>query len=437
MVFVVIVAAMSFSVRISSLSLHGYLDGPADEANGYSSSSTIVTATSAPKVDVDNPTTDGKEVGSEKKSESESSQPQSESSSQQQPPTRYAVLHIGPHKTGTSALQASLLGMPKALEADNYRILKEMPGIAPGPKAAAFLAHCFIDESERGRGRHKAGWDGCPEDKRKEILEAFEKFITYDTKNLIISSEEFDRRTFDVAAFHEYFVKHNLKVHVVAYYRRYYDWLRSYHNQYAKHGLITKDLIEWLTVEEIDNMQGIFTEAAVKRYIPFRDVNVTIVNIHGLKEKNLTSLSSFACEHIPGESDHMCREAKAAKARSSNPSVNLDRYILAQFLEQKGGLEKSFLSKINDKITAASASWWSDLPKKCLADDVKDKLLDVSIQIEKALTPEAWHNGDDGIKNLRSDFEQKAKSQLCSIDAEAVIESKEWQDFIREEQGIP
>lgn len=36
-----------------------------------------------------------------------------------------------------------------------------------------------------------------------------------------------------------------------------------------------------------------------------------------------------------------------------------------------------------------------------------------------------------------SDFEQKAKSQLCSIDAEAVIESKEWQDFIREEQGIP
>ena len=143
----------------------------------------------------------------------------------------------------------------------------------------------------------------------------------------------------------------------------------------------------------------------------------------------------------------MCRESKKATnaARSSNPSVNLDRYLLKYAITQSvrqqtgGSWEKTFDSKINDKINAAesASSSWSALPKKCLADDVKDKLLDVSIQMEKALTPETWHNGDHGIKSLRSDFEQKAKSQLCSIDAEAVILAKEWQDFVREELGIP
>ena len=57
---------------------------------------------------------------------------------------------------------------------------------------------------------------------------------------------------------------------------------------------------------------------------------------------------------------------------------------------------------------------------------------------EIALTPKWWQNSDEGLENLKSDFEGKSKSKLCSLDIETILKSSEWQNFLTEleEDGI-
>jgi len=34
------------------------------------------------------------------------------------------------------------------------------------------------------------------------------------------------------------------------------------------------------------------------------------------------------------------------------------------------------------------------------------------------------------LENLKSDFEEKSKSKLCSMDFETILTSSEWQEFL-------
>ena len=72
----------------------------------------------------------------------------------------------------------------------------------------------------------------------------------------------------------------------------------------------------------------------------------------------------------------------------------------------------------------------TDIPRLCLSPEWRGKLLQISIESKKALTPESWYNSKEGLGNLKSDFEEKSNSKLCSMDIEKILLSAEWQDFL-------
>ena len=74
----------------------------------------------------------------------------------------------------------------------------------------------------------------------------------------------------------------------------------------------------------------------------------------------------------------------------------------------------------------------TDIPQVCLSSELEDKLLNISLDAEIALTPKWWQNSQEGLENLKSDFEEKSKSNLCSIDIETILTSLEWQNFLTE-----
>ena len=74
----------------------------------------------------------------------------------------------------------------------------------------------------------------------------------------------------------------------------------------------------------------------------------------------------------------------------------------------------------------------TDFPQVCLSTEWKDKLLQTSLEAEIALTPEWWYNSEEGLENLKSDFEEKINSKFCSMNVNAILTSSEWQNFLTE-----
>ena len=74
----------------------------------------------------------------------------------------------------------------------------------------------------------------------------------------------------------------------------------------------------------------------------------------------------------------------------------------------------------------------TDVPQLCLSPEWKKKLLQTSLEAEIALTPESWYNSKEGLESLKSDYEEKVTTKLCSMDLETILISPEWQDFFKD-----
>ena len=106
---------------------------------------------------------------------------------------------------------------------------------------------------------------------------------------------------------------------------------------------------------------------------------------------------------------------EAVSIKGSTASLNLQLLVEDERWHQ---IQQKFVNKM------------IDIPQICVSSEWKDKLLKISLEIEIALTPKWWQNSDEGLKNLKSDFEEKSKSNLCSIDIETILKSLEWQNFL-------
>ena len=145
---------------------------------------------------------------------------------------------------------------------------------------------------------------------------------------------------------------------------------------------------------------------------------------------HFNTLERFFCNHVD-QAPELCKVAKSQKVRQSNRSQNLDWLIFQSRVQQYHSIQLSHEDERWHQI-----QWkfneMTDIPHVCLPPEFKEKLLQISLEAEIALTPEWWHNSDEGLENLKSDFEEKIKSSLCSIDIETILKSLEWQNFLTE-----
>ena len=196
------------------------------------------------------------------------------------------------------------------------------------------------------------------------------------------------------------------------YYQRFDDWI---HSSYSSHkSAKNKDFctfIEWLTKETFDFYKPLYYVAIYNRYQKVSGVfNVSVVNMHEGPD-NFDTAERLSRNHLD-QAPNLCEIAKSQRVGQTNRSTDNWQQIQCKF---------------NEMI---------DIPQVRLSGKRKDKLLQMSLESEIALTPEWWYNSKEGLENLKSDYEDKINSKLCSIDVNAILTSLEWQNFLTElEEG--
>jgi len=335
---------------------------------------------------------------------------------------KFCVIHVGPHKTGSTSLQEFfLVHHNDDLKKDNY----ESPQFLNGRgKDHAALAFCIRTELTGML---------CSAKIQRDRIEYFESFVddaAAHGSNILLSSEELDRPNLNITQLTSVLVPHQYKIHVVVYYRRFYDWIHSIHNQVTK-GMGSQHLtfVQWLTDEALENYREIYSVSVYNRYKETAGIfNVSVVNMHEDPD-NFNTNARFACDHMDN-APHLCRIAKSIPAEHINPSKSLDWQLFRKNIDIYHSIDLSNLKKNTWEKIKVKFYEMTDIPRLCLSPQWKDKLLQKSLESEKTLTPESWYNSKEGLENLKSDFEGKINSKLCSMDIERILLSSDWQDFL-------
>eukprot|EP00551_Chaetoceros_affinis_P014479 CAMPEP_0203696210 /NCGR_PEP_ID=MMETSP0091-20130426/7477_1 /ASSEMBLY_ACC=CAM_ASM_001089 /TAXON_ID=426623 /ORGANISM="Chaetoceros affinis, Strain CCMP159" /LENGTH=398 /DNA_ID=CAMNT_0050567939 /DNA_START=66 /DNA_END=1262 /DNA_ORIENTATION=+ len=348
---------------------------------------------------------------------------------------KFCVIHVGPHKTSTTTLQEFLYSQSKAggaLEKDRYKYPSFIKGYTSASKAHAILVSCVNTESPVLQPI-------CSNEAfQSNVLEYFQSFVdntANDRSNIILTSEEFDRPGLNITELTSFLVPHQYKINVVVYYRRFYDWIHSYYNQFNKLKEVKHPItfVEWLRDEEFFEQRLLGYSVAV--YNRFKEApgifNVSLVNMHEDPE-NFNTNARFACDHMDN-APHLCAAAKSHIDGQSNPSVNLDWLIFRDKISSYHPIELLDSDERWEQIEV-KFNEMTDIPRLCLSTEWKNKLLQTSLESEKALTLESWYNSEEGLENLMIDFEEKINSKLCSMDIETILLSTEWQDFLTDLQ---
>ena len=209
--------------------------------------------------------------------------------------------------------------------------------------------------------------------------------------------------------------------------------MHSVYNQVTKNKKskkVRRPFVEWLTQEAFDSRTNMYSLALYNRYQKVPGVfNVSVVNMHEDPD-HFNSLEIFFCDHVD-QGPELCKLAKSQEAGHANPSHNLDWELFQLRVQRYHSIRLSDEDERWHQIQRKFDEM-TDIPQVCLSSEWKDKLLQLSLEAEIALTPEWWHNSDEGLENLKSDFEEKIKSSLCSIDIETILKSLEWQNFLTE-----
>jgi len=296
-------------------------------------------------------------------------------------------------------------------------------------KKHAALAHCIVTELEPTK---------CSTPDQRDIIEYFRLFVddaAAHGSNILLSAEAFDQPNLNITQLTSILVPQQYKIHVVVYYRRFYDWIHSYHNQVTKgkanreKGKQHATFVRWLTDDMLEEAMQSYSVATYNRFKEAPGIfNVSVVNMHEDPD-NFNTNARFACDHMDN-APHLCEIAKSIPAKHTNPSKSLDWKLFRKNIHIYHPIQLS--DSDEDKLEQIEAKFDKiiDIPQLCLSPEWRDRLLQISIEFEKTLTPESWYNGKEGLENLKSEFEGKSNSKFCSVDIERILTSSEWQDFL-------
>ena len=142
-----------------------------------------------------------------------------------------AIVHVGPHKTGTSSLQLALEKHRQVLlTRDNFDLVPRRfeggYGSFEGPKSGANVAICL--------SRNQAEYEKVAKFNINctRVLGQFENFLDHArlaNRNIILSSEKFDDFQMDIPALVT--ALRGFETTIVVMHRPYFDWLRSMYTQ--------------------------------------------------------------------------------------------------------------------------------------------------------------------------------------------------------------
>ena len=159
--------------------------------------------------------------------------------------------------------------------------------------------------------------------------------------------------------------------------------------------------------------------------------NVVVMNYHNEHVKGPDE--SFFCHALPSATQTCNAIVTDDTSVLRNERINLDHSDLA-YGATKAGLIKIESDKKMNEVAKALQSHQektlklksSDFKRQCLPPDILQELWELSLGFELTLFPEYVNST---ANDLRSDFEEAAKTTLCKIDIEKTLKEEKWQSF--------
>ena len=400
-----------------------------------------------------------------------------------------AILHVGPHKMGSTSVQAALATFHAELNEDGFSV----PSVTDGYQrlyAAASYLRCPKGEVEPcphmtcplkcDDPEVQEGWDNLNmalDDARAE------------GRGIILSAEDFDRPDVRVKELFE--ALHGFNVTTVVMYRHYFEWIASVYGHLRSHEVYAlecangmpegcygsvgweerrtntlKDaakrytpLVKWLTKERLTKYLEIYTPDVLQRFAKFGAVDAIMIDaqVEGTPEGTLEE--AFLCR---GGTPKACSASRwdAKGRRDANGGKrfwrkNNDALVLKNEADTIGALalelavvasNEGLLPADGDAQQAVSrlAAYMNEngtgfVPVHCLADPHGDteatvrrsdqlwEITDTAARKVLEMTEQLTGRPLVGLEmdTVKEAYANSTATKLCSVDAKRVHGSKE------------
>jgi len=363
----------------------------------------------------------------------------------------FAVIHVGPHKTGSTTIQKFLTqeyNIRRLWKQDGYRVFKDENNTNKNEKKNhASLAVC-LNRDPKWRDL-LLKW--CPDENYEAqvktdfvefLAEAAGKSIWWEQHNMVISSEELDREGIDIDWLKEH-VEPLFEVRIVLYYRRFYEWMGSYVNQLGKtymdelrkggRGTVSP-LGRWLE-ENIDDLSKQHASNVYRRYARYFDGReaITILDFH---DPESSLLNSFLCKALPGAPSTCSASRKNPNARHANPRRSLDFRLIEEGINdwspatvrKDGRVRLETMWEELQKAHPEPPIWMEGEPapdetirRLCPSRALLDKILDMSRRFEADIS-EHLPESAKRYGPMEDEFEDELAKSYCTLDVDHVLQ---------------
>mmetsp|Transcript_38436 Transcript_38436/g.92653 ORF Transcript_38436/g.92653 Transcript_38436/m.92653 type:complete len:528 (-) Transcript_38436:98-1681(-) len=347
----------------------------------------------------------------------------------------YVLLHVGPHKTGTTSIQTFLYELlsnsSTIFQKDKFAIPthNDLPGVFGGYGPMLNFAHCMIKDFTKGGGQMNVGL--C----NKVRSGKFPKFLQThynQSHHVMFVAEDLDRRTIDRNRI-LYYLQPYRRFKVVVTYRRMHDWLPSWYNQimdlYLQNYILGKDrypnFVEWIHTK-YDEFSQVHTIEVANRYRKSGHFeSVEILNIHD----EVSLLENMFCNYVPfaNATCKLIKDENKHFERNAGGSLEYERLATKAFLRGKiHHFHVAIARKVsrlikNDAVERGIFPDGDTYPMICLNQTFLEQLFQTEMQQERKYFPK-WYEAQGGGKELRKAFD-RAHYKLCSMDDENILSS--------------
>ena len=363
-----------------------------------------------------------------------------------------AVIHIGPHKTGTTAIQHYSKVLHLELASDKY----EMPWMHlknNGEENQVHFATCFLPDGKVERTVYPC---------REGLLKAGLNIAQQNNNSLLVSAETFAATEVNgVAELKEYLDQAWNNVTIVATYRRYYEWIVSFHHEInkIKPPFIGNNLWQAIQKNETERLYPSIQDtlsrpevkvmvrhnnpaAVVARFKEFFP-NVVVMNYH---DKRKSLLERFYCDAIP-HAPNTCKKVIEMTKNSGEEKVNgreSAAYEELVYAAHRSGIinvqTKEYCEAVKTAIKSHQEKTLKlsndDFPRACPSSKILDEIWNISLHSEEEYKEHVNNSLDyeeSFLSNsLKDDFDVYSRTSLCHIDVNATIQSQIWRDFFAE-----
>ena len=350
-----------------------------------------------------------------------------------------AIIHVGPHKTGSTAIQATLDLKDKILQHDNYALPSDadVPGPYVGRKRMANLPMYVYNSSLVNLAEFGP------------TFQAFLKRSQNEKKNIIISAEGLDTND---PFYLNTIIGPGFHTRIIIMYRRYFEWIvSSYHGRY-------KTVRDYNSpFPDIETFLADTSKAECdsrKTYDSYKRVFDDIIMLNYNSEKSI--MESFFCDGVIG-AEHTCQNVieNETNEQHANPAGNTEgQRVINEALknnilpsdridevlqnigdsqtidEQIGALEESYYSKLDQVASRVNEELLKENNPltSCVKDDVLEQMYQKTLEEEKLLLPEWFEE-----KKLQESFDEFCQNRLklCYMNVTAVFQDPVWTEFLR------